>query len=261
MTIEPTGESTGEPTGGVATVNAVALHRPNEMLDKEALRQRACSELLRQAAINAGLLGEDDPQPVDGAMSVEATAAIEALLERAVPVEAPSEEACRRYHAAHASRYAVGERVRARHVLFAATPGVDVAQLRTRAEACLLELRCQEKGDGDRFARVAGELSNCPSGAEGGNLGWLTSEECAPEFARELFGNKESGVLPRLVLSRFGFHVVEVLERESGIEPPFESVRAAVAQTLRQQAFATALRQYIDRLAEAAELEGFEFEG
>lgn len=255
---------TTELNGGVATVNGVALHQPGEMLDKEALRQRACTELLRQAAIGAELLGVDDPKPVDGAMSVEATEAIEALLDQAVPVEAPSEEACRRHHAAHASRYAVGERVRARHVLFAVTPGVDVAQLRTRAEACLLELRCQEKDNGengDRFARVAGELSNCPSGADGGNLGWLASEECAPEFARELFGNKENGVLPRLVLSRFGFHVVEVLEREPGIEPPFESVRAAVAQTLRQQAFATALRRYIDRLAEAAELEGFDFEG
>jgi len=62
------------------------------------------------------------------------------------------------------------------------------------------------------------------------------------------------------VLSRFGFHVVEVLEREPGNEPPFESVRAAVAQTLRQQSFATELRRYLDRLAQAATLEGLEFE-
>ena len=247
--------------GEVATVNGVALHVPGETLSTEVLRQRACTELLRQAAMQAGLLGHDDPEPVDGAISVEATMAIETLLDDAVPVEEPSDEACHRYHAAHTSRYAVGARVRARHVLFAVVPGVDVAQLRARAEACLFELRCKTSPDDGRFARAAAQLSNCPSGAEGGNLGWVNVETCAPEFARELFGNKEVGVLSRLVSSRFGFHVVEVLEREPGTEPPFESVRAAVAQTLRQQAFATSLRRYIDRLAQAATLDGLEFEG
>ena len=42
-------------------VNGVALHTPGEALDAEALRQRACTELLRQAAIAGGLLDADDP--------------------------------------------------------------------------------------------------------------------------------------------------------------------------------------------------------
>jgi peptidyl-prolyl cis-trans isomerase C len=33
----------------VASVNGVALHQPGETLSPEILRQRACSELLRQA--------------------------------------------------------------------------------------------------------------------------------------------------------------------------------------------------------------------
>ena len=37
----------------VASVNGVALHAPGETLDAQNLRQRACSELLRQAAIAA----------------------------------------------------------------------------------------------------------------------------------------------------------------------------------------------------------------
>ena len=73
------------------------------------------------------------------------------------------------------------------------------------------------------------KMSNCPSGATGGELGWLVSADCAPEFAREIFGHVEVGVLPRLVHSRFGLHVVEVLEREPGTQQPFEAVRGAVA--------------------------------
>jgi hypothetical protein len=63
-------------------------------------------------------------------------------------------------------------------------------------------------------------------------------------------------VLPRLVHSRFGLHVVEVLAREPGRTPAFEAVRGAVAQALRQQAFVTALRQYLQLLAGQAEVHG-----
>ena len=241
-------------------INGVALVEPGEALTDDACRQRACTELLRQAAIEAGLLARDDPAPVQGAISTAASAAIEALLERELALPEPSLEACRRHHAANAARYAVGERALLRHVLFAVTPGVDVNALRQRAEACLIDLRARDTRDADRFARIAGETSNCPSGAEGGALGWLTAADCAPEFAREVFGHSEVGVLPRLVHSRFGLHVVEVLAREPGQAPAFEAVRSAVAQSLRQQAFATALRQYLALLAGRAVVEGIELD-
>lgn len=239
-------------------VNDVVLAYPQEAASTEDLRQRACTELLRQAAIQAGLLPQDDPAPLGGACTEAASTAIEALLERELKLPEPTEEACRRHHAANLPRYAHGERAQVRHVLFAVTPGVDVNALRSRAEACLLDLRCA--GSSTRFATVAGSTSNCPSGAEGGELGWLTAQDCAPEFAREVLGHAEIGVLPRLVATRFGLHVVEVLAREPGAQPPFEAVRSAVAQALRQQAFATALRQYLQLLAGQARIEGVDLD-
>ncbi len=241
-------------------INGVVLADASEALSTEELRQRACSELLRQAAMQTGLLAADDPPPVAGALSVAASAAIEALLDSALQMPEPSEDACRRYHAAQAARYAVGERAQLRHVLFAVTPGVDVNALRQRAEACLLDVRCASPGGEDRFAAAAASTSNCPSGADGGALGWLTTDDCAPEFAREIFGKPEVGVLPRLVHSRFGLHVVEVLAREPGRQPGYEAVKSAVAQTLRQQTFTTALRQYLQLLAGQARVEGVDLD-
>ena len=240
----------------VPQVNGVVLVLPQESVGADELRQRACSELLRQAAIRTGLLSLDNAEPQGGVMTEQASQAIEVLLQRELQLPEPSDEACRRYHTAHASRYTLGERILARHVLFAVMPGVDVAALRERAVACLLDLRCQTLGETDRFAQTAVDISNCPSGAQGGGLGWLTAADCAPEFARELFGRSEVGVLPRLVHSRFGLHVVEVLAREPGTAPSFEAVLPAVAQALRQQTFATALRQYLQLLASQAQIDG-----
>jgi peptidyl-prolyl cis-trans isomerase C len=150
--------------------------------------------------------------------------------------------------------------VQVRHVLFAVTPGMDVVALRNRAEACLLDVRCNDGSANDGFARAARELSNCPSGEQGGDLGWLAKTDCAPEFARELFGHVEVGVLPRLVHSRFGLHVVEVLAREGGAAQAYEAVRGAVAMALRQQAWVTALRQCLQWLAGQAVVEGVELD-
>ena len=243
-------------TPAPASVDGVPLHRAGEVLDDEALRQRACTELLRQAAMRAGLLAADDVPGLDGSTSEAASAAIEALLDAQLQIPEPSEEACRRHFDAQPSRWRRGDRARVRHLLFAVTPGVDVRRLRDRAEAALLELRCHRDGEADRFPALAAELSNCPSGAQGGDLGWLTHEDCATEFAREIFAGPEIGVLPRLVHSRFGLHVVEVIARESGHTPDFEAVRGAVALALRQQSFVSALRQYLQLLAGEAEVVG-----
>lgn len=245
----------------VASVNGVALQAVGETLDPAELRQRACSELLRQAAQAQGLLSAADRASADGVLSEAAASAIEALIEHNVAIPEPSEEACRRHHAANQASYSSGERINVRHILFAVTQGVDVVALRKRAETTLLDVRCHA-GDPseDAFAKAASSLSNCPSGADGGSLGWLAASDCAPEFAQELFGQTEVGVLPRLVHSRFGLHVVEVLQREPGLQQPFEAVRGAVAMSLRQKAYVTALRQYLRLLAGQALIEGVDLE-
>jgi peptidyl-prolyl cis-trans isomerase C len=240
----------------VARINGVPLHADADVLEDDTLRQRACTELLRQAAMRVGLLSAEDAAQLDGSTSEAASAAIEALLSAQLDIPEPSEEACRRHFDAHPARWRNGDRAQVRHVLFAVTPGVDVRKLRDRAETLLLEVRCHRDGEADRFAARAAELSNCPSGAQGGSLGWLRREDCAPEFARELFAQPEIGVLPRLVHSRFGLHVVEVLARDAGHTPDFDAVRGAATLALRQQTFISALRQYLLLLAGAARVEG-----
>ncbi|MFN3861508.1 MAG: peptidylprolyl isomerase [Roseateles sp.] len=238
-------------------VNDIAIATPDEALDEAQLRQRACTELLRQRAMQLGLLDADDPTPEAGAISEAASAAIEALLAQELAGPEPDEAACRRHYEANAKHFAQGERLQVRHILFAVTPGVDVGLLRQKAEGHLIELRAS---DPSAFSAAAKNLSNCPSGAEGGQLGWLTANDCAPEFARELFGRSEIGVLPRLVHSRFGLHIVAIDAREPGRVPAFEQVREAVAQQMRQRHQLTALRQYLQTLAAQARLQGVELQ-
>ena len=81
----------GTAVAEVARVNGVALNAPvHELLDEETLRQRACTELLRQAAQQAGLLPASDVPGVEGAISVEASNADRAaMLERELDTPGP----------------------------------------------------------------------------------------------------------------------------------------------------------------------------
>ena len=90
----------------------------------------------------------------------------------------------------------------------------------------------------------------------------LPDSRCHAETltARELFGHVKVGVLPRLVHSRFGLHMVEVIEREGGVAQSFKSVRGAVATALRQQTYVAALRQYLRVLAGQAVIKGVNLE-
>jgi peptidyl-prolyl cis-trans isomerase C len=232
-----------------ATINDVPLHKSGDRPDDATLRQRAHAEILRQKAIACGLLESSDVVTDDGVQSEAASSAIEKLLERELSIPEPDEAACRRYFDTNQSKFQSGERLQLRHILFAVTPGVDVTLLRKRAEAVLLDVRCRDAAAPDRFGEVAKELSNCPSGVDGGALGWLTVADCAPEFARELYGRAEVGVLPRLVHSRFGLHVVEVQARQTGSPLSYESVHGYVKQALQQQSYIAALRQYLQLVA------------
>ena len=247
----------------VASINGIALHAPGETMDEQALRERAITELLRQEAVALGLLprfrGLTYTEPDEAQRGV-----IEAMVDQAVTTPAPTEEESRRHYEAQKNRFIVGQALHVRHILFAVTPGVNVHALSQHAEKALLELSRKTAVEG-RFAQLATELSNCPSSADGGDLGWLTPEDCAPELANELFFQTDSrwgmGVHPRLVHTRFGLHIIEVLGRKKGTLQTYEAVRDQIVGRLELQSRSTALRQYLQLLVGQAEVEGVEMEG
>jgi len=213
--------------------------------DEEAVRLAVVRTLLAQRARALGLTLDGDEER-----------SLDALLAREVAIAQPTEEECRRYYDGHRERFTVGGSVTARHILFAVTPGVPVEPLRRKVEATLLELLSQP----ERFADLARTLSNCPSGAQGGELGVLQRGDTAPEFERAVFEGTDSGVLPRIVNTRYGFHIVCVDARDPGRVIPYERVGAQIAAQLAERAQAQALARYVARLAAEADIEGVEID-
>ena len=118
-----------------------------------------------------------------------------------------------------------------RHILL--RPGGQLSQ--TTARAQLAEFKRQiEAGKAD-FAKLAREHSHDNSGAGGGDLGWVTSGMFVPEF-EEVMNKLEIGQIADPMISRFGVHLIQVLERR---EAPISEreFRDMVRNSLREKKF------------------------
>jgi peptidyl-prolyl cis-trans isomerase C len=229
------------------TVNGIAV----AVADWPSPEVAAVRELLRQRAIAVGLLAaETDDKGAIGA-------AIERLLADEVDVPTPTEAECRRHYHTHLKEYANGDLVHVRHILFQITPSVSVPEIRARAERALSALLA----DPDRFAALAAELSNCPSGQHGGNLGQIGRGDTVPEFERAIFRLGANGILRELVKTRHGFHIVAVDASIPGKTLPFDAVEERIAARLRAAVEERALRQYVSILAGRAEISGADLPG
>ncbi|UVA77263.1 peptidylprolyl isomerase [Pandoraea commovens] len=205
----------------------------------------AIRELVRQRAVELGVpIDTDRPDTMADAVFAK---------EVVTPVATPEES--RRYYEQHRERFTSGELVHASHILFGVTGRAPLALVRAKAEETLNAILQAP----DQFESLARERSNCPSAQVGGSLGQLDRDSCVPEFAQGIFGSQETGVLPRLIKTRFGFHLVRIDHRVPGTLIPFDAVKDDVATMLTEQVRLRATRQYVLLLAAQAELEGVSF--
>ena len=247
----------------VPSINGIALFEQGQQPPADAVQELAYAELLRQEAVKAGLLprhkGLTAPDLNDGERQI-----VETMVDGAVVTPQPTAEECQRYYEASKAQFVVGQALHLRHILFAVTPGVNVQALATHAEKALLEL-LHKNAPAGRFEQLAVELSNCPTSTQGGDLGWVSPEDCAPELANELFhqnhAQRGNGVHTKLMHSRFGFHIMEVMGRREGEQKTYAEVQERIAAQLTLQSRSKALRQYMSLLVGQALVEGVDLEG
>ena len=126
----------------------------------------------------------------------------------------------------------VVEQVHARHIL------INTNELVTNDQAQLQLQRLRERIEsGAVFGDLARAHSDDSGSArQGGDLGWMSASDFVPEFSEELL-SLGPGELSQPFSSRYGWHLVQVLERRS---------RDNTQEYLRSQARATIQRRKAD---------------
>lgn len=80
-------------------------------------------------------------------------------------------------------------------------------------QACL-DIQAQINSGTQTFEKAAADHSQCPSGKQGGDLGSFGPGMMVPEFDQVVF-NEDVGVVHGPVQTQFGYHLVEITQRDS----------------------------------------------
>jgi len=137
----------------------------------------------------------------------------------------PSREV-ERYYNDNIELFSTPEQVRASHILFK-TEGKDEAAVRAAAEKVLQEAR-----GGADFAALAKKHSEDESNAAlGGDLDYFSRGRMVPEFEAVVFG-AQPGLIPNLVKTGYGFHIIKVVDAKAGTTRTFEEVQPQIREQL-----------------------------
>lgn len=175
-----------------------------------------------------------------------------------------TDDEARQYYDGNLSQYQTPGQIGARHILLRVEEDDEEAAAERAAE-----LAAEARGGAD-FAALAREHSQDEvSAAGGGDLGLFGRGRMVPEFENAAFELAE-GEISDPVRSPFGYHVIQVTEKQEEVTQPFDEVRAAIENTLKRErssARATALARAIaveastpEELESAAAARGYELQ-
>ena len=140
-----------------------------------------------------------------------------------------TEDEVRLYYDANLPQYQTPGQVRASHILLR-VDGDDDEAVAARAAALAAEAR-----GGADFAELAREHSEDETNAEsGGDLGAFGRGRMVPEFENAAFA-MAAGEVSDPVRSPFGFHVIQVTEKQEEVTQPFAEVRGAIENVLKRE--------------------------
>ena len=170
-----------------------------------------------------------------------------------IPAVTDAEE--RQYYEAHPAEFATTPSVTLREILVAVPndKGQFNVALDEAAKAKAESLRTRAL-NGESFEKLAAEMSDAPSKANGGLIGPIPRAEMAADLLKTL-GSMKAGDITEPLRLPAGY---EILKLEQSIESttlPFEAARGQIADKVFQQKHAVELGKYLTKLRSQALIE------
>jgi peptidyl-prolyl cis-trans isomerase D len=180
-----------------------------------------------------------------------------AFAESQIPggVQPPSQQAVQQYYNDHAADYSVPDQAKSRHILISVPPNANAATdaaAKAKAEMVLKQLQA-----GGSWTDLAKKYSDDPGSKDtGGELGFAQRGKMVPAFDNAIFTQKIGEI--DIIKTNFGYHIVQVEERQTAHTQALSEVQANILATLTRQAQAGAEDNYAQLLTSEAIKNGLE---
>jgi len=134
------------------------------------------------------------------------------------------------YYQNNINQYKLEDRAHVAHILFKTVGLTDAeaAEVKKKAEDVLNKAK-----HGGNFADLAKQYSEDTTKDKGGDLGWIVRGQTVPEFEAAAF-SLPKGSISDLVKTQYGFHFIQVIDRETARTQTFDEVKANILNQLQQ---------------------------
>ncbi len=175
---------------------------------------------------------------------------------RIMPTVQVSDADARSFYDQNQERMKTPPAVHLRHILIAVppqAPAADRETARKKAEDLLQKIK-----DGGDFAQLASQNSNDPgSAARGGDLSWMRQGQAVPAFEKAAFALKQPNEVSPVVETRFGYHIIQLVERREPQTVPFEEARERIGRMLQERKVQEAIEAHVRDLKSKAKVETY----
>jgi peptidyl-prolyl cis-trans isomerase D len=170
-------------------------------------------------------------------------------------VPQPTQQDIQAYFNAHQSEYSTPEQARSRHILISVPANADAktdAAAKAKADGILKHIQ-----GGANFADLAKKYSDDPGSKDkGGELGFAQRKTMVPEFDNAIFTQKIGDT--QIVKSQFGYHIIQVEERQPAHQQAINEVLPTIQATLIRQKEADAEENFAHTLTSEAVKNGLD---
>ena len=129
--------------------------------------------------------------------------------------------------------------VKASHILI--RPENDTPEAKAAARAKAQDVLAQIQNGAD-FAQMAAQYGTDGTASAGGDLGWFAEGRMVPEFDKAVFAAAGPGLLPNLVETEYGFHIVKITAPKTTTTYQIAAVQRPIeaSEATRDAAYAVA---------------------
>jgi len=141
-----------------------------------------------------------------------------------------TEDEMKLYYQAHIDAYKLQDRAHVAHILFKTVGKTDaeIAEIQKKAQDVLNKAR-----HGANFGDLAKQYSEDTTKDKGGDLDWIVRGQTVPEFEAAAFGLPK-GAISDLVKTEYGFHIIQVIDRQTARTQTLDEVKSGIDSQLRQ---------------------------
>ncbi|MDO8947313.1 MAG: peptidylprolyl isomerase [Desulfocapsaceae bacterium] len=167
----------------------------------------------------------------------------------------PTEEEILSYYEQGKDNFKKKEKVKVRHILVQVEEGSDQSKheaARQKAENILKKIQA-----GQDFATLAEEQSDClRSKKQGGKLDFIERGFMPPEFDEIAF-SIEKGRTSEVIKTKFGYHILQVIEKDPAGYLSLDQVRNYIKKYLEERHVSRLRLEHVEKLRQQAKIEIF----